>query len=177
MELPDYVAEIVDKMTLDNLDDIDEAARLAEEEIRAMPDFKRVIAPALVTLAITELVYRSRCANNVKLKRENGPEPVVPNKVGISDSVAHIYKSVYDLCIGRKTLGNMTGAELTEVAHSERAIAAGHSFNAALCERLRPLVGDDQCVRDAVSEKKLKAIWNQIQGKERATASERNGHM
>jgi hypothetical protein len=164
MEYPDNVLRIAERAAKQHPDDITKAVDCAERDVRALPEFREIVA-VLVRGAVQGLVYEARHQTNRSIRREAG-EYGGPAKVsGASDAVNTVYKSVYDYCIGRTTLGRVLGKELPGIAESERAIAEGHVFNAELCEALSRMVPEERAVKDAVPEKKLRGLFRRLQRK------------
>jgi hypothetical protein len=169
----DYPAEVLTivKMAVQKHSDPAEAVAQAERQIRALPTFASLF-DTLVRSAVTELVYDHRHLANVAMRRQAGqygkPGKVV---VGASESVNKVYESYYRYRIGATMLGNLTGAELLVVAQTERALAGGHLFNARLCEELGVLVPEEKAVQDVVSEKRLRALFEKLAGKEGVEAA------
>lgn len=143
----------------------EDAAKAAEQRIRALGEFQQLIA-AMVTTTVNELVYRERHAVNKALKGSRGeygqPAKVV---VGASTAVNELYQSYYNYSIGASRLGMLMGKELLPLAEIERIQADGHVFNAELLEALHELVPADRQVMQAVNHRKLKVLFETIKRK------------
>jgi len=149
-------------------ENIEDAIKQAEHDIRKLPSFAKLVSD-LVRSAIGDLVYDARHQITTSIKQAaceyGGPAKVV---VGASKSVNTAALSVYLFCIAGTTLGNLRGEQLAGIIESERAIRDGHDFNVRLCERLLTLVPKKKRVRDVVSEKKLRGIFQQIEEENKA---------
>lgn len=163
-KFPETVLDLVAKAVADHPADIEAATQAALRAIRRLPDYAELI-DRLVYKSVRELVYDNRHVENVRAKRltdfyaERGRRKVGP----ASPEMEEAYKSLYDYYIAGQTLGSLLGVQLAGIAASERRVAAGHEFNAALCEELDALVPDDRYVRDAVPEKRLRVIFQRLQ--------------
>lgn len=139
MTLPDEVIECVNKIVTENrtkniMDVISECVCA----VRCLDCFEEV-QDNLVNNAIQDLVYDARHRINVKLKKESGgylSSATDKTKTGRA-AVEKVAATIFDYCIAGTTLGELTGDMLFEVEKKERAIAAGHNFNANLCKRLQ----------------------------------------
>lgn len=163
MQLPKPVADAVLHAVHAHPDDVDAQTEAAQAAVRGLPDFRAHVA-AIVDAAVVEAVYDARSAINKDAKKSvySGPAKV---EIGASAMINAVSRSVtlFDLNIGGKTLGDMTGADLLPVAESERSRANGILANAELLTRLRGRVKDDQRVRDAVSLKWVNEAWKAIE--------------
>jgi hypothetical protein len=156
--MPKTLLDIIGQAVKDN--HVPQAAvEVALREVQGHALF-RAWVDDLVRTAVSELVWRERGRINVALKNQakayGGPARV---QVGASSEINAAYSSYYDYTIGRTVLGSLLGRDLLRVAENERANAAGHVFNAELCEALKPLVPDDRAVRAAVSERRLRNLF------------------
>ena len=113
---------------------------------------------ALIRKGVLQLVHDRRHSLNVTMRRDNG-EYGVPAKVVAGEATGRIMADIYMYMIAGKTLGNVTGDELPEIAESEAAKADGHQFNATLCEKLAKLVKGNKTVRECVSVAKLRKMF------------------
>lgn len=132
------------------------AFRDAVKRVRKHPAFQSFVV-CLVDGAIEDLVDRCRHASNVKMRRAACVLPKVVS--GNSLAVRAIADNLYLYNIGGNVLGNITKEELQAIAPSERERAAGHVFNARLCEKLIPLVPKGKTVQQAVNKTKLQSVW------------------
>ena len=166
MIFPKTVHEIVKRIAQEKGDNIDEATKEAEAEIRKLPDFKKIV-DKLVTCAVKELIYDARHMINVRIKKELGGYDAAPKVIsGKSGSVNRAARSWYNLRIGSSLLGNIMGHELAGLAKAEQARAKGHSFNAKLCSALDKIVPDMRQVREAVTETKLRQLVARLKEEE-----------
>lgn len=151
--------------------DVSKAVDEAEKTIRELPEFKSLV-DTLVRSAIQDLVYDARHRHSVSVKRGAGCYGTPPKTLtGASPGVRRVSESVYSFHIAGTTLGRLKGGQLLSIAENERAIATGHSFNARLCLKLKSLVKDDQTVREAVSEQRLRSIFREVQKEVKTTAA------
>jgi hypothetical protein len=163
-ETPEVLLEIVALAADQHRDNIDQAVDCAEKawlSTEESPDF----TAQLVRQAIRELIHNYRHQHNVAIRREagvyGGPAKVVPSELtaGIAE------RSILDqYTIAGRVLGGIFGKELPALATSEREKAEGAAFNARLCERLATVVGDDQLVRDAISEREAWKLLRELRG-------------
>jgi hypothetical protein len=165
MKIPSEVVEITQKAAEKYPRDIDKASENAEKRIRKLPNFGELAAD-LVRSAIRDLVYDARHNGNTAMKKADG-QYGGPGKVtaASSKSVNEAARSVYLYFIAGRTLGDLMGEELLAVAESEQAHADGHKFNARLCRTLAPMVPKKKRVQDAIKERKLWSIFQQVKEK------------
>jgi hypothetical protein len=167
LQFTDEVLEIVKKATGRHRDDIERATKEAELKIRALENFDEIVG-ALVTAAVKELVYRERCVTNHRIKTETGQYGGAAKVVvGNSSGVQRAAESCYNKMIGGMRLGSILGKDLRGLAETEASLASGHSYNRALLLRLDPLVPADKRIQDAIPEKKLRKIMEQLRAKYR----------
>lgn len=165
MKFPDSVIKAVQAAAETHGDDIPTAVQTAEDAVRALPEFD-TLTSSLIHKAVQELVYEYRRMVNQGMRRgEWGQQESQPSARDASGAVEEVYRSCFDYFIGRKTLGVILGKELEGIAAKERATSDGHLFNAALCEELRGMVKDEQTVKDAVSETKLRRLFKKLKKK------------
>lgn len=162
MEFPESVNEVIRDACRKFPSDITRAHAYASRLIRKLDEFDDLVN-TLVEHAILGLVHQRRHHENVQIKNDTGKYSSKAKVLGMSEEVNSVCKSVYLYNIGARTLGMLEGQELEPIADNEDAIADGHHFNANLCRRLRRLVGDGVKVKEAVSEKKLRALFNELQ--------------
>lgn len=160
-QMPEIVLTIVQEETEANLNNISEATGKAEERIRALPEFNGQIVNSLITDQVRELVYRARHDLATETKRQAGyyGGPAKINRA--SPSVNGVYHRAYlNYCIGGKTLGDILGKELEAIIVGEKERSNGHLFNSELAAWCKAQgVGDEQRVRDKISEKKIKGFF------------------
>ncbi len=158
MELPASVTKIVKDAVAANPGDIPAAIDASVAGVRNLPEYPDIIE-ALTRNAVSFLVYQSRHAVNVELKKQAGGYGGPAKVAAASDAVRDAYRSYFDYTIGKRTLGLLTGLELDAVADQEGNIANGHLFNVELCRLVRAKVNDDEVVKDVLKEKRLAAIF------------------
>ena len=164
MEFPESVLEICNAAAA-KFPDVRQGVKWANREVRKLPDYDEFI-DRLVFGAVEGGVYDSRHKLNTAMRFAaggyGGPAKVVS---GGCEAVNRIAVAVYSCRIAGTMLGLLTGKQLPAIAETESAMASGYEFNAALCRRLAKVVPEDKQVRDAVSEKKLRAIFQEISSK------------
>lgn len=156
MEYPPEIREIATQAA-DRCKAAQTAVRHAIKNVRAHPAFDTFV-DVLVDGAVEELVYQARHVANQKTRTSTSVPKVI---VGNSPAVQKV-ADLYLYRIGGNVLGNMTKEQLEAIGPSERERAAGHAFNARLCEALVPLVPKEKTVQQAVTEKKLKEVWDKL---------------
>lgn len=164
MEFPSSVTAIINSAAAKYPSDINRAVTIAERLIRRLPEFDELVS-MLVRDSILGKIHDARHCANIRMKRDagayGGPAKVVS---GLSDAVNRVAESVYyNFAIDGKALGNIMGDELKRIAGDERAKSDGHMFNYRLCQRLAAMVPEGKRVRDAVTEKKLKSIFRDLE--------------
>ncbi len=134
------------------------AAENALRQMRENRGFPVLVEDFLLS-SVLNLVHQERHHKNGDLKEEtNGREPV---KRG--EATEEVYRDIYAYHVAGKILGDVQGAELEPLAQAEEAVAAGHQFKADLLRELSTMVGPEQTVREAVSERKLRALFKRLQ--------------
>lgn len=142
-----------------------EAIDAAERRIRKLPEFDSLVA-TLVRSAIADLIYDARHDANRKLKNASGDYGGAAKVVtGCCSATQRIAQSVFEYRIAGTALGLVLGKDLRTIAESESNIAEGHKFNAALCRTLARMVAPEKRVNEAVSEKKLRMIFDRLREK------------
>ncbi len=157
----DQILEIIQKRANAHPNDIEASVQLAVREIRRLKNFDSLIE-RILTVAVRRMIHDFRSTENRRIRKANG-DYGGPAKVKPSGGTAEIAQSVFAYFIAGMTLGQIRGEQLEEIAAGEAARAEGHDFNARLCRRLRNVVKDGQTVQQAVSETKLKRIFQQVQ--------------
>jgi len=163
VEFPKAVLDTARKANARFPNDVQKAVDWAVRSGQKRKDFDE-FAVRLVRRGWQEVICDLRHSITRQIKYSageyGGPAKVVS---GASASVARASESVYLMHIAGKTLGEVLKEELKDIAQSERAIGDGHYFNATLCERLAPLVPKGKRVREAVTEKRLWKILQEVQ--------------
>lgn len=162
MKYPKKVIDVANKMAEKYPSDISKATEEAEKKIRKLPEFNELV-DILIRNAVQDLVYDARHRSNVQVRRENGKYGTGAKVVsGRSTSVNRAAKSVYNFHIAGTVLGAIRGDQLISIAVSEEETAEGYLFNARLCRRLSGIVPKDKTVKDAVTERRLRSIFNEV---------------
>lgn len=158
MEIPTFVREAIREVCLKHRSSAALSCDEASKAVRALPEFEAA-REALIDHAIHEVVWsiRGELTTAVVSQAVNQPTPVqVPYtgepKVNLLRSAAFIEhtQSVYNMMMGGKTLGDLTGAEVKAIAEVEREKVRGHQQNTELLDWLGDRVKDKQTVRQAV---------------------------
>ncbi len=166
---PESILQIAREAAQRNGDDVSTAVDEAVTLIKATPEFEHLLEK-MIRVAVSDMVYKARHQSNKIIKKEAGQyggEPRV--KTAGHSAVQASYTSVYNYYLGGKTLGNLLGAELEQLARAEAAVAEGHMFNVNLLRRLSAMVPKDKLVRESVGEKKLRVLFKEL-GNESAVA-------
>lgn len=163
-ELPEDVYRVIAKAIAKH-DETEPAVEQAIRDVRGLPCFP-LLVDTLVNRSVRRLVHDMRHHRTVVVKRESGVYGR-GQKIDYQRStrVNGVFATLYDMAVAGTTLGVLTGKELPEAADRERNIGNGHLANAALLDRLAPLVKEDKRVRDCVSEKRLRSLWRQVSAK------------
>lgn len=168
IEVPSCITETVRDAARSHIGNIEGAIRAATAAVRELEGFEDIV-PTLVDLAVQELVYRARTANNAAISNEiMRPAYTGPAKVNVGGSAAvnRVALSVYNHAIGGARLGDLTGADLERIAETETEIARGHAFNAALCRWCASKgVKPDQRVRDVIQRGDLERAFRRLKAK------------
>ena len=160
IEFPESVEHAIASAVAKYPNDIDKARKHAEAAIRKLPEFKSLV-DQFISKAIQEMVYDCRHTENVRTKRQAGYYGQRA-KLKVGESVRRAYQSTYDYYIAGRTLGEIKGAELADIASSESEKANGHRFNSMLCTTLKSMVPADKRVKDVMPEKKLRTIFQRV---------------
>ena len=147
---------IVAEATASHLDDISAAVDAALAECRRTSWFKD-LTDELVREAILHQVHDCRHHLATTARRNAGVYGCTAKvHAGRAETIV---ADLFDYPINGRTLGSILGSELPEIAAGESERAKGHLFNARICGQLAALVPADKAVRECVSAKKLKAIF------------------
>ena len=165
MRYPKSVVKIIVRCRNKYGTDIDQGVRKAVAAIKALPEFDE-LADQFLTTAVRKLLDDSRHQANEERRRNEGAYDIAAKVIpGTSKIVGDTLRasSLYSHYIGSTMLGHVYGRDLKGIASSESARASGHEFNATLCLKLSRIVPANKQVRQAVSEKKLRALFYSIQ--------------
>jgi hypothetical protein len=161
VQFPESVLEVVAEAARKYASDIPKAVEEAEFMVRKLPEFSGLVR-LLVRGAVQDLVYEARHQDNVRMRRAAGDYGGPAKVDAAAPGVVGAHESLYLYRIAGTTLGLIKGADLKGIAESERRVAEGHAFNAALCEALAALVPEDKRVEEAVLEKRLRGIFRRL---------------
>lgn len=168
---PKTLLDSVRKIVEDHPESIDAALEKAVKAVHRMPERETFIA-TLERQAIREIVCGFRHQINVTFRNGNGDYATKP-RAEIDASVSKVYESIYNYVIAGMAIGWLVGKDLTRLAEMERNRADGHVFNAKFLESIiaSGAVGEDQRVMDAIPEKRLRKIFDQLNGKRKKDAA------
>lgn len=166
MPCPETFLAVAREAVAKHPDSIEAAATLATKNIRKLPEFSQFI-DQLVNDQIRSMIWMVRGMNNNAVRREAGEfggPPKVGLGTGIAEKAAASAKLVYlNYAIDGRSLKNILGSELSEIADREESVANGHLFNVRLCRKLAKAVPSDKAVGQVISESALKRIFNGLQ--------------
>ena len=131
---------------------------------------RRTWAEELETRALRSMIHDCRHQLMVQMRRAHGAYGQAA-KVGLSTGAANRIAEAMLLdsySINGYILGNIPGEELESLARGEQAKAEGCAFNARLCSKLSSLVPKGKLVRDVVTEKKLRKLFQDLGQKDLA---------
>lgn len=171
MELPESIVDAVKKGTNRYPDNVKKATDHANMLCQKLPEFTEWIED-LAWCALQDQVYEVRHTMN-RAKREElgcygGPAKVVS---GSGKGVDRAARSVYLYHIAGKTLGNLFGEDLLNLSKTQMETSKGYVFNSRLLAKLHKMVPKTKQVREVVSEKKLKALFQEVGGETWGEAS------
>lgn len=158
-ELPEEIHQIANAIAL-QLDDADEAAKVIEGRVKSLPNYPDIVND-LVARSIRDLTYQKRHQENRRLRHEQYHS--TPKVDSLSDDVSKVERSFYDsYYVNGTTIGNLTGSMLDIEIHKAESNVKTHRFHIELFESLRDLVGDQERVRDRVTEKTLVKMFDKL---------------
>jgi hypothetical protein len=163
MKFPEEVKNIVREANTDNPSVIDDATEQALKKVLRLKTYDDLV-DMLVEHAVHDLICDDRHNINTRIKHQTGEYYQTPKTVvGNSDAVTRVEASVYHYRIAGTSLGNVLGKDLLDIASNEDGKAEGHVFNSTLLRRLVRLVPKNKMVKNAITQKKLKAIFAELQ--------------
>ena len=159
MDEPQVFQKIIRRAVKNHPDSIDDATADAVHAVYAIPASKELIR-TLIEIACRRTIEQLRHSLNRSLKKSNGDYARVTPKVlsGAGAAVAKVCRSLYEYFIGGMTVGSMGCKDIMRIEKKERTAADGHQANADFLHSLKPLVTTGKTVREAVPEKKLRAL-------------------
>ena len=146
--------------SMEHKDDIPLAIKHTRKRGEKLTDWPAYI-DGLLNKSIRLMVNTIRHHIDIKIRKAAGMYGG-PAQVTISAATSGAAATIYQYMILGRTLGGIFGHELGGIAKSEAERADGHMFNSKLCATLQPLVPQDKLVKDAVSQKKLQAIFKKL---------------
>ena len=155
------VHEIAKECAEEYLNDIQLATEEACRGIKELDNYEEIIE-GLLLMAVKELIYRERQTILRTIKKSVGKYDSVPKiSIGKSGAVRKIYQSIYNMTIGGKTLGVMTGDEVLATALQERNQGNGKLVNATFLEKLGRIVPSNRTVKQSVPESKVRELFRE----------------
>ncbi len=165
MELPESILDAVNKAARRYPDSVKDATNAAKRVCKKLPEFAEW-NDSLVWCALQDQVHEARHTMNRQTRNEQGcyggPAKVVS---GASEAVHEVARSVYLYHIAGKTLGNLFGEDLLNISKGQLETSKGYLFNSRLLEKLHKMVPKTKQVREAVTEKRLKALFQEVGAK------------
>lgn len=141
----------------------EDATTEALHNVRGMSSYGEMVE-TLVEHAVHDLVCDDRHTINTRIKYQTGVYfQKAKAEVGESVAVMRAETSVYSYCIAGTSLGEILGKDLLGIASIEDNKADGHIFNSRLMRSLSNVVPQNKTVRRAISNKKLKALFAELQ--------------
>lgn len=172
-DYPASVAKIVATAVTKHRDDIDRAVEVAKGRICLLPEYPELV-DLLLTDAVRHLVNDKRHSLNVALNRAAGNYSRASSAPDTSalNMAAAAATDYFNYFIAGRSLGDLAGAELPELADGEHEKGVGCFRNESILRALVPLVKGDKTVRQCVTAKKLEAIFLRVHtsGKGRGAA-------
>ena len=167
MKFPRSFLQAAEAASQKHPEDVAEAARVALEAIRGLPEFGDCV-DLLVEEAVTLMVYNARQYKNKRIKTAAGhyaKKGVRKVSTAESEALAQAYDEVFEYCIGGRTLGSILGKEIPDLEKTQRLEAGGYLYNADLLLTLRPLVPPNKTVKQAVPRERMKRIFRELEEK------------
>lgn len=169
MIYPVILRTIAEQAAREHMDDLNLAKELAEKKCRALPDFA-VLAELLMMRGLHELIHeaRSKVAREVRRagRNEDGSQVELPlPKVqrGATSALADAYEQYFSYPVAGRTLGNLLGEELEELAAAEFKKGDGFYFRGRLLQSLVGKVSKGKTVREAVAGKTLERLYRKAE--------------
>ncbi len=162
MKFPEEVLSVVKEANANN-PSAEDAVEEALGGVKALSSYDDFVG-TLVESAVQNLVYDGRHYTNTQIKNQAGAYNTTPKTVvGDSPAVKRAEISVYLYAIAGTSLGDVLGKDLLDIATHEDNKAEGHVFNSRLLRRLSNVVPTNKKVKNAISQKKLKALFSELQ--------------
>lgn len=153
------VREIAEKMAAEYPDSVEEAVEKAERKISRLSEFDEVVK-TLVRRAVKSYVHDYRHASNVRNWTLAGKYGRESREAMEKSNEGWKTVSIYlNHCVEGRALKSIRGNELAAMAQRENSRSDGHTLNSRLLKRLIDYVPADKTVGEAVSEKRLKEIF------------------
>ena len=164
VDFPESMTAIINAEADRYPSDIERAVKQALTKVKKLTEYQSLIND-LVAWAVRDLIHQRRHVVNRAMRKASGmygsPEDMT---AAGHEIVREVFDNLYDYPIGGTALGELTGEDLLAEAESLKAKMSGIQWNVSLCEALIPIVPASKKVKQAVSLKKLKVIWNDLSG-------------
>lgn len=162
-KIPKEVLDVTQSAAETHPENVKMAKGLALKNVKRLAGYQGFV-DFLVRRAVEDLVDDARHATNCRVRGKAGDYVGKGKTVsGSSGAVQRACASVYEFRIAGTILGQILGKDLEAIAHDENSIASGHLFRARLAEKLIPLVSKSKTVQQCVKEKKLQAIFQDVE--------------
>lgn len=165
MEANEKLKAAIESAVEKHTDNLDAAIKCAARNVRKLEDAE--IDVALWQRGLAEQVYDCRHNLNTALRASTriagDPKVIAGNSATASRVGRALAEYKYEYFIAGQVLGDLLGEQLIGLAETEEAMADGHAFNSRLLRRLKPMVSDTKTVRQAISARKLKQIFVELQ--------------
>lgn len=160
---PESVSKIVSTSVAKYRDDIDKAIDQAKGRICLLPEYDELL-DQLLTDAVRYLVLNKRHTLNIAVNRAAGvySQSTAPKDVSALNRAATEAVNYFNYFIAGRTLGDVSGVELPDLADGEHEKGVGCFRNESILRALVPLVKGDKTVRQAVKPKQLEAIFQRV---------------
>ena len=163
MKFPEEVLTIVKEANTNNPSKPEDATAEALNGVTGLSSYDELVG-MLVEQAVKNLIFDDRHLINVRIKNQAGAyNKTSKTVVGDSPAVRRAEISAYLFNVAGTTLGEVFGKEFLDFADIEDNKAEGHAFNSRLYRRLSDIVPPNKKVKNAITEKKLKALFSELQ--------------
>lgn len=163
MQFPQEVRVIVREANTNSPSDIEGATTEALINVKRLSAYDELV-DTLVEHAVHDLICDDRHSINTQIKHQSGVYYQTPKTVvGESTAVMRAEFSAYSYRIAGTSLGEVLGKDLLDIAGVEDNKADGHVFNSTLLRRLSNVVPQNKKVRNAITQKKLKSLFAELQ--------------
>ena len=156
--VPEVVQRIARRYAEKYPNDIDKAVDMAVVATQKIKSYPKLV-DGLVRSALRSYIHDVRHSNNESIRQGAMPKVIS----GDSPALERVMMGAYLYSIGGRSLGDIRGEELLDIAEAEEKRAHGHNFNARLCRRLAAIVAETATVQESIPENKLTKIFREVQ--------------